>query len=246
MKTMLCLAVALLPLKADGLTELRTTLQKAKGTESVSAQVEVKKWSLSKDKGAVAQTGQALVNLEDGPQGLKVGWPQTQLERAETKRRKKGEAKKAKGGDTSSEALRSIGLDEAKRVLRTSEALLEELEGATLTSESLEPWEGKPARKLVVALNPEMDGEEKDAIKSASFVGTLWLSPEGLPYAMQRQVDVKGRMFLISFEMHEKSTRRYQNREHRLLLAEEDRSEGGGAMGKGGDSRTILKVNLAP
>lgn len=246
MKALFCLAVALLPLEADGLSDLRTALQKTQGHEGVSAQIEVKKWSLSKEKGALPETGQALVNLEDGPQGLKVGWPQAQLERAETKRRKKGEAKKAKGGDNSSSALRSIGLDEAKRVLRASEALLEELEGATLTSETTEAWEGRPARKLVVALNPDMDPAEKNAIKTASFVGTFWLSPEGLPYAMQRQINVKGRMFLISFEMHENATRRYQARGHRLLLSEEDRTDGGGAMGKGGDSRTILKVNVTP
>jgi len=235
MKSACILVLTLLPLRADGLSDLKVALQRLKGRSAVSAQAEVHTWSRDGKKGAEPVQGSATVRLEDGPQGLKLGWTQAQLDRmAQVK------GKKSKDGEES--AMKSLGLEEAIRLMRAADELLSDLEEATLVSEGTETWEGRPARKLVLNLSMGMDKEDMGPLKEARSQATLWMSSEGVPYAMNHQLDLKGRVLLISFEVHHSSQRRFQAHQGRLLLVHEDRKDSGSGAGQKGEGRTIFKL----
>ncbi len=235
MKLLCLLTLALLPLRADGLSDLKASLQRLKGRSPMAAQAEVHTWSRDGKKGAEPLQGSATVRLEDGPQGLKLGWSQAQLERLA---RSKG--KQAKDGEGA--AMKALGMEEALRLVRAADELLGDLKEATLVGESAEPWEGRPARKLVLNLSLGMDKEDRDVFKEAKSRATLWISEEGVPLAMTHQVDLKGRVLLISFEVHQAAQRRFLVHQGRLLLVHEDRTESGSGMGQKGEGRTILKL----
>lgn len=235
MKHLCLLALTLLPLRADGLADLKGALQRLKGRSAVSAQAEVHTWSRDGKKGEEPVQGSATVRLEDGPQGLKLGWTQAQLDRMVPVK-----GKKPKNGEES--AMKSLGLEEAMRLMRASDELLSDLEEATLVSEGTEAWEGRPARKLVLNLSMGMDKEDMGPIKEARSQATLWMSPEGVPLAMNHQMDLKGRVLLISFEVHHSSQRRFQVHHGRLLLVHEDRKESGSGAGQKGEGRTLYKL----
>ncbi|HJW32320.1 MAG TPA: hypothetical protein VJ505_03040 [Holophagaceae bacterium] len=235
MKSICLLVLTLIPLRANGLSDLKAALQRLKGRSPLAAQAEVHTWSRDGKKGAEPVQGSATVRLEDGPQGLKLGWTQAQLDRVAQLK-----GKKSKDGEGS--AMKSLGLEEAMRLMRAADELLSDLEEATLVSEGAEAWEGRPARKLVLNLSMGMDKEDMGPIKEARSQATLWISPEGVPFAMNHQLDLKGRVLLISFEVHHRSQRRFQVHQGRLLLMHEDREDSGSGAGQKGEGRTIYKL----
>ncbi|HJV21498.1 MAG TPA: hypothetical protein VJ570_02325 [Holophagaceae bacterium] len=235
MKHACLLALALLPLRADALSDLKAALQRLKGRGPLTAQAEVHTWSRDGKKGAEPQQGSATVRLEDGPQGLKLGWTPEQLERAAQARGKKGK-------DGEGAAMKALGMEEALRLMRAADDLLGELAEATLVSEGVEAWEGRPARKVVLNLSTGIDKEDMGPLKEARSQGTFWIAPDGVPYAMSTQLDLKGRVLLISFEVHQSAQRRYLVHQGRLLLVQEDRLESGAGAGQKGEGRTLLKL----
>lgn len=235
MKLAALFALTLLPLRADGLSDLKAALQRLKGRGPLAAQAQVQTWSREGGKKAEPKVGGATVRLEDGPQGLKLGWTPAQLERLANPK-----GKKAKDGDA--EALNSLDAGEALRLLRAAEDLLGELEEASPIGEQAEPWEGRPARKLTLAMSLGQDEEERKVFKEAKSVAQIWIGPDGVPLAMVHQLDLKGRVMLISFEVHTKIHRRYQTHQGRLLLVKEDKEVSGSGMGKTGEGRTLTTL----
>lgn len=234
MKSAALLVLALLPLRADGLSDLKAALQRLKGRGPLAAQAQVQTWS-REGKKAEPKVGGTTVRLEDGPQGLKLGWTPAQLERLAA-----AKGKKAKEGETA--ALNSLDAAEALRLMRAAEDLLGELDEATQVSEQPESWEGHAARKLTLAMSLGQDEEDRKVFKEAKSVAQVWIAPDGTPLAMVHQLDLKGRVMLISFEVHTKAQRRYQAHQGRLLLVKEDKEVSGSGLGQTGEGRTLTTL----
>jgi hypothetical protein len=222
-----------LPLSADGLSDLKTALSKLKGTEAISATAEVQTWSKGTEKNAKPKQGRTVTRIERGPQGLRLGWSGEQVSKALEIRRKK-----------SGDAFEPLSAEEAWRLLNAAEDLLPGLDKAKVISESVDSWQGQPARKLLVGLDPELDDEAREHIKQASRTATIWLAPDGLPYSAETQSDIKGRLLLISFEMHETSKREFRHVGNRLLVVREEKTQRASGMGQGGESRTVTALTL--
>jgi hypothetical protein len=235
MKPAALFALTLLPLRADGLSDLKAALQRLKGRGPLAAQAQVQTWSREGGKKAEPKVGGATVRLEDGPQGLKLGWTPAQLERLAA-----AKGKKAKDGETA--ALNSLDAAEALRLVRAAEDLLGELEEASQLGEQAETWEGHPARKLTLNMPLGQDEEDRKIFKEAKSVATVWIAGDGTPLAMVHQLDLKGRVMLISFQVHTKAQRRYQAHQGRLLLVKEDKEMSGSGMGKSGEGRTVTTL----
>lgn len=235
MKLAVLLTIALLPLRADGLSDLKAALQRLKGRGPLAAQAQVQTWSREGGKKAEPKVGGTTVRLEDGPQGLKLGWTPAQLERLAA-----AKGKKAKEGETA--ALNSLDAAVALRLMRAAEDLLGELEEATLLGEQAEAWEGRAARKLTLTLSLGQDEEARKVFKEAKSVAQIWIAADGTPLAMVHQLDLKGRVMLISFEVHEKAQRRYQAHQGRLLLVKEDKEVSGSGLGQTGEGRTVTTL----
>lgn len=222
-----------LPLSADALGDLKAALARIKGSDPISATAEVQTWSKGSGKKAQPVLGRTLTRIEHGPQGLRLGWTGDQVSKAlEVKRKKTGEA------------FEPLSAEQAWRLLNGAEDLLMDLEKATFKAESPEAWRGSPARKLVVGLDLDMDAESKEHFKQADRTATIWVAPDGMPYAADIQSDMKGRVLLISFEIHETSKREYRHTGNRLLMVREEKAQRASGMGQGGESRTVVALTL--
>lgn len=230
--TLLILWLAV-PLAADGLADLRTALGRFKGQEFTSATVEVQSWSKDNKKSAQPKQGRTSTRIEQGPQGLRLGWSGEQVSRAIEARRKK-----------TGEVFEPISAEEAWRLLNAAEDLLMGLDQAKVKSEGPDTWQGQAARKLVLDLALDLDDDAKEHLKQATRMATLWLAPDGLPLAAEFQSDMKGRVLLISFEVHETTKREFRRAGNRLVVVREEKSQRASGMGQGGESRTVTTLTL--
>lgn len=72
-----------LPLCANGLDDLRASLQRLQGSDPVKATLEHSFWrQTTDDKKPVISQGKVAAHLEEGPQGLKVTWARPTLQQA--------------------------------------------------------------------------------------------------------------------------------------------------------------------
>ena len=228
----LILLVAL-PLSADALGDLKAALLRLKGSDPIAATAEVQTWSKGSGKEAKPKQGKTSTRIEQGPQGLRLGWTGEQVAQALEARRKKT-------GDASD----PLSAPEAWRILNAAEDLLLELEKAKVKAETVEPWHDQPARKLVLGLDLDLDAESKEHLKQADRTATIWLATDGTPYAEVIQMDMKGRVLLISFKVHETTRREFRHIGNRLVVVREEKEQRAAGMGQGGESRTVLTVTL--
>ncbi len=228
-------------LSADGLSDLRGTLGRLQGREAVKVQADYQFWNQSiEDKQPTVTQGQSQAQIEDGPAGLRLGWTRQELDQAQSEGRK---GKKAK--DAKARALDAFNADKADHVVNGAKSLLEDLEKATLKEYRTDTWQGRPARLLVLSLDPDMDADERKHIKRFERTLKLWLDAEGTPLAAEDQLDLKGSYFLISFEMHHKSSRSYQRSGNRLLLTREESEQTGSGMGQKQQEKSVLTAKVS-
>ena len=84
LRFLICLSLAAMaPLRADGLADLRTQLNKLKGSEPLKASVDRQIWNRSgDDKKPVVTQGKATAWVEETSQGLKLFWSRDQIQLA--------------------------------------------------------------------------------------------------------------------------------------------------------------------
>lgn len=236
----LCLV---LPLSADGLTNLRTNLAKLGGGDAVKATVDYGFWQqTTEDKKPVQTQGKVIVNVEDGPQGLRLGWGKQVLQQAAQESRAKAkDPEKTTGTRT---ALKTVDAIEAAELMNYAEPLLRSLEGAQLLEEKAESWQGHPAQLLILKVEPKMPASQKKYIKKMDLQAKVWVGADGMPLATSINMAFTASRFFISFEGTQKEERHFQKSGNRLVVASvlsEDTSSG---FGQSTASKKTTTVNL--
>lgn len=234
----LLLLAAGVSLRADGLGDLRAALQKLQATQPVKATAECQSWSRSGKSGKEKVTqGQAHARLEDGPQGLLLGWDKAELRRVEA-------ASKAKDAGPK-EAMDLIGGEKAKDLLDAAGALLEELRDAQVQEDKADTWNGKPTRLLTFKIDPkDMDEEDRKHLKSFSNILKIWMDADGTPLAAARQMDLKGSFFLISFEAHESTRTTFTRQGDRLVAVRQEEESSGTGAGQQSSQKRVIDLKL--
>lgn len=211
----LCLA---LPLSADGLTSLRSNLAKLQGGDPVKATVDYGFWrQTTEDKKPVQTQGRVTVHVEDGPQGLRLGWGKQLLQQAAQESRAQAKDPEKTSGTRS--ALRAVDAIEATELLNYAEPLLRSLEGAQLLEEKAETWQGQPAHLLILKVEPKMPASQKKYIKKMDLQAKIWVGADGLPLATSLNMAYSASRFFISFDGTQKEERRFQKAGNRLVVA---------------------------
>jgi hypothetical protein len=118
------------------------------------------------------------------------------------------------------------------------------LEKAALLEDKSDTHKGKPARLLVIRIDLGLDEEGRKALKSSEAIEKLWLDGDGIPVAMDRNIEARFSKFLIGFKVHEHETREYQRAAGRLVTTYATRDSSGSGLGHSDESHTSMTVTL--
>jgi len=236
--------LAPLPAAADPLADLRAALQRPAAETPVRARIEVRVTQTQSGDGATRQTVKdATITAEEGPQGLRLGWPAQALADARKAARQRAANPDAKVQDG---GLAELDAETAADLLSYAELLLLLLDGATLVEEKNDVRQGRPARLVVFHPAARMDADDRKMLKSREDTVRLWLDPDGTPLELDRTVELKFSKFFITFSVTNKEARTFARAGNRLIVAAETTEGGGSGLGQSGGQKRQVKVTLLP
>jgi hypothetical protein len=237
------LALLCLPLAADGLTSLRANLQKVNGGDALKATVDYGFWrQTTEDKKPVQSQGRVAVTVEDGAQGLRLGWARPVLQQAAQEAKAQAQNPDKTAGTRS--ALRAIDAVEAEELVNFAEPLLRTLEGAQLLEEQDDTWQGRPARRLKLKVEPKLPASQKKYIKKLDVQAFIWVGPDGLPLAASNTTAFTASRFFISFEGTTKEERRFQRVGNRLVVAFHQSEDSNSGFGQSTANKRTTTVTV--
>jgi uncharacterized protein YejL (UPF0352 family) len=205
--------------KADGLSDLRSVLEKFKATQPIKARVrgEISANIVDDSKPATA-SGSMEVLVEHNQAGIAVKWSQADLQRV------REEADKKNGNPNSVPILRqtmdSFEAALMRSLLDQAGSMLQDLQSASVQSDARETLNGALLRKVVFKLNPALSESEKKSVKSISATLNIWLNHAGIPVYSEERTDLKGSRFFISFDSTETHKKSYQVVGDRLVVTQ--------------------------
>ncbi len=235
--------LAALPCAADGLTDLRNTLSRLQGGETIRATADIQNWTQDGEgkKGHVKQT-RSTVQIEDGPNGLRLGWTPQQIKGARQETQLKAVDPEAATPNLDSlSALNGLG---AATFLSQSDHLLQQLKGATVLEDRPDTCQGKPARLVVFKLDPVASSEEKSMIKDRKETLKVWLDGSGVPLATEHAIAIKASKFLMSFTANNRESRKLTVLGSRLVVSNETKESSGSGMGFSNTSKKVTALTF--
>jgi hypothetical protein len=240
---LLPLLVAPTLLLADGLTDVRAALQKLQSDEPLRARVEIKTRNSGGESSKQKQSESvSSVIVENGAEGLKMSWSADQIKQS----RKAAWSETANPDAPKSDiaTLKSLQAAQALNLLDAADSLRRGLERARLLEDKSDTYKGKPSRLLVIRIELALDEEERKALKSSETIEKLWLDADGIPIAMDRNIEAKFSKFLIGFKIHEHETREFQRAGGRLVTTYSAKESSGSGFGHSEESHTTIRVSL--
>src|SRR3954462_1581885 len=164
--SLLLLIAAPARLYADGLSDVRGTLQKLQSDQLLRARVEIKSRRSGGESGKQKQSESvSTVIVENGPEGLKLIWSSDQIRQS-----RKAAWNEVANPDLPRSDLATLNALEpaqALNLLDAADALRRALEKSELREDKRENYHGKPARVLVFHIELGLDEEERKALKSS-------------------------------------------------------------------------------
>lgn len=228
---------------ADGLTDVRAALQKLQSDQTIRARVEIKTRRSGGESSKQKQSESvSTVIVESGVEGLKLSWSPEQIKAS----RKAAWAETANPDAPKSEiaTLKALEPGHALNLLDAADPLRRGLERAVLLEDKSETRKGKPARLLVIRIDIALDEEERKALKSSEAIEKVWLDGDGIPVAMERNIDARFSKFLIGFKIHEHETREFQRVGGRLVTTASTKESSGSGFGHTEEAHSSTTVTL--
>ena len=230
-------------LYADGLSDVRATLQKLQSDQLLRGRVEIKSRRSGGESGRQKQSETvSTVIVENGPEGLKLSWSPDQIRQS----RKAAWNEVANPDIPRSDlaTLKALEPAQALNLLDAADGLRRALEKSELREDKRENYQGKSARVLVFRVELGLDEEERKALKSSETYLKLWLDGDGVPLGMERDVQAKFSRFLVGFRIHEHDTRTYQRTGDRLVVTHATHDTSGAGLGHTEEAHIITTVAL--
>lgn len=239
----LCLALLLAAACAaaqanDSATALRETLMRLKGQAPLRGLIALKGENHGGD-----EIKPSLIHLpfDDGPQGLRLQYPQELLSRAEREEAQRND--NPKSATPTANGIEELQLKDVRDMARAADALLRRLDRAQFKAEVPESWQGQPARKLSFTLS---NNRPSKYVKE--YVGQLevWVNAAGQPLGSRALQKVSGRaMLVISFEVSDEDELHYQLAGDRLVATRRMLKNSGSGAGEKGGSNRLLTLSLS-
>lgn len=238
------LVLAVITAPADPLGDLRATLQKLQSSEPLHARVEIKTRRSGGESHKQNQSESvSTVLVEIGPGGFNLTWSPDQIRQSRKAAWEAISNPDAVRSDLAS--LKSLEPGDALNLVDAGDPLRRSLEKAVLLEEKASaPYKTKSARLLVFRIQLTLDEEERKALKSSEAVLKLWLDDDGVPIAMDRDIQAKFSKLLIGFRIHEHDTREYQQVGGRLMVTRWTKDSSGSGLGHTEETHIAATVTL--
>ena len=229
-------------LAADGLSDFKAALGRYEKKSTLRGTLEVQTVSTQgKGKEATETKGQASASVEYSPQGLRMQWSRSFLQRLDQETRQRMKNVPKNNQTQASNALWAMELRRTYNLLDAAGELSRMIDTAVFQSEGRETLNGRPVRVLQFSL-PQSGAPERFRkwIKEFTSTAKIWIDAEGNPLSYRQDIQIKARAFLvISFEQTQEINIAYSAiNDHLVCLRHEEKQEGGGG-GEFGASRTI-------
>ena len=229
----LLLSVAASAQANEAAQQLKDALARFKNQAPIKAQLHVRGETKGDDESGPVS---AQLQVEDGPQGLRLTYPPAVLAQAAQEELAKDRDPKAVTPTV--RGLRELDLADARDMLRAADSLQRRLARAQFKGEKAEPWQGQPARRLSFELE---NTRPNKFVKEYSGQLDVWVNEQGHPLASRASQKISGRAYVvISFDMSNEDETVYQVSGDRLLaLRRVTKGQGSGAGEKGSNNKTL-------
>jgi hypothetical protein len=241
---LLWVAGAALPARGAGpdvMAELTAALGRYPASDDVQGTLE---FHLSRHSTEEAWTDQSLVSVdvEAGPQGIKVGLPRaaSHLALQELRTQTLDPSKRT----PTYNALQVFTLNEAAADLDCAAQLSQDVALSHLVDVKPVTYLGKPAREVSLTLPPRLSEEARKHIKTAASQLTIWLAADGQPLGAEKVEHTRGRFLVLFFESERRQTWVFGRRGARLFAARHEVSDSASGMGQDYKSQTVAVLTL--
>lgn len=202
---------------ADGLGDLKAALQRLAGNDPVKGTMDLRLTRQTvEDKKPVTYRGHATFSVDDGQKGLKLTFAKEDLLLAA------GEGR-AQMANPEKASPHRLGLREADALdvadlVNHADPLARYLDKAVLVEERREAWKGRPARVIVLRVDPPLPQSQRRHLKKVDVNARIWIGEDGTPLALSYQATYSGSRFFISFKGSIQEERRFAVQGDRLVV----------------------------
>ena len=236
---------SVLPAQANGFADLQAALARQQSLVPVKGSFRIETWTRQGEgKDGSEEQGQAVLNFEDGNQGLRLQFSRDTLQRVEQEERTS--EKDGKAPTPALTGLRALELADLRRMLAPVAALQSALEEATPKTEVAELWNGQPARRLTYEFGlGRLKESDRKYVNKVDGKLELWIAADGTPLASRSQTVISGRAFVVvSFDATSHEEQLFQLVQGRLVtVRRENRHQSAGA-GERAENRTVRTIQL--
>jgi len=223
-----CLILTAGPITADSLSDLRAVLQRypARAPFVVSATVQVNGDSQGV---AGARSGSTNFEVESGPAGLIIRVPPSALGAAETEAEEK--KRDPENRTPTRTAMVALTIFDVIDGLDSAAMLLNDLDQASLVSQTSATHAGKPATLMRIKVKPTLAGTSR-FVKEPKIELRVWVDSNGIPVAAERDSNYSASFVIVSAANVRKERWEFAASGDRLYAARSDEENRASAVGK--------------
>src|SRR5713226_2512464 len=228
---------------ADSVSDLRAALHRypAKVPFAVSASVEVNSDSQGT---AGARSGATNFEVEFGPAGLLIRVPPSALGAAETEAEEK--KRNPENRTPTRTAMVALTIFDVIDGLDSAAMLLNDLDQASLVSQTSSTHAGKPATLMRIKVKPTLAGTSR-FVKEPKIELRVWVDSNGIPVAAERDSNYSASFVIVSAANVRKERWEFAAFGDRLYAARSDEENRASAVGKSIiSSRSVTYAPKAP
>jgi hypothetical protein len=233
-------AAAATPRLAE-LGELAAALARFPATDPISGSLELRLSRQSAEE-HWSDLSRATVEVEDGPQGIKVGLARSTGRQALVELREQT-LDPAKHTPLHN-ALQALNLNEVSGDLDCAATLAQDLSLAHTAEVQPAVYLDKPARLLVLTLPPRLSAEARKHVRTADSQLSIWIGADGLPLGAEKLEHTRGRFLVLFFESLRKQTWTFAHKGNRLFATRHEVEDSASGMGQDIRSSSLAILSL--
>lgn len=232
-----------LPVRADGLADVRGALARLNGREPVRATVEVQVYLETREEGnRRPEQGRGAVRVEDGAEGLRVTFPAAALDRvAQEARLQRSDPERTTPTEAVLREVNAVGLSE---LLSFAGPLAVRIEKAAVREDRPDTLSGHAARLVVLKVEPSLPQAERKHVKDSDSTMRLWLGPDGVPLAAESVQRIKAGILFLTFTTESRERWDFAQVGKRLVVTKRHQETTGAGLGQEFQRKVTEVVSL--
>lgn len=227
--------------RADEIAELAAMLAHFPATDEAHGSLELQLSRQSMEEHWTDQS-RAVVEVEDGPQGIRVGLPKGEAHQALQELR--NQTLDPSQHTPTYSVLQLLSLNEVSGDLDCAAPLSQDVQLSHVVEARPDSYLGRAARLVVLALPPRLSAEARKHVKTAESRLSIWLGADGAPLGAEKIEHTRGRFLVLFFESERKQTWTFGRRGNRLYATRHEVSDSASGMGQDYRSSTVATLVL--